>query len=80
MAKGDYTHRVLETGEYEIARLGASFNRMATEVEAANRNLRDAATSAERAQATAEEAKAAKANFLAAMSHELRTPLNAIGG
>ncbi len=80
MAKGDYTHRVAESGDYEIRRLGSSFNRMATEVEAANMGLKAAASSAERAQATAEEANAAKANFLAAMSHELRTPLNAIAG
>ena len=80
MARGDYSHRVPEDGDYEIARLGSSFNRMATEVEAANQQLQAAATAAERAQATAEEANAAKANFLAAMSHELRTPLNAIAG
>ena len=80
MAKGDYTHRVAETGDFEIRRLGSSFNRMATEVEAANSNLQAAASSAERAQAVAEEANAAKANFLAAISHELRTPLNAIAG
>lgn len=80
MAKGDYSHRVPESGDYEIARLGASFNRMATQVEAANQKLQDAAADAERAQNIAEEANAAKANFLAAMSHELRTPLNAIAG
>jgi signal transduction histidine kinase len=80
MARGDYSHRVAESGEREIARLGASFNRMATEVEAANRKLLDAADKAEKAQSVAEDANAAKANFLAAMSHELRTPLNAIAG
>jgi signal transduction histidine kinase len=53
---------------------------MATEVEAANNQLLAAADAAEKAQAVAEEANAAKANFLAAMSHELRTPLNAIAG
>jgi signal transduction histidine kinase len=80
MARGDYSHRVSESGDREIARLGASFNRMATEVEAANRKLLDAADTAEKAQSVAEDANAAKANFLAAMSHELRTPLNAIAG
>ncbi len=80
MARGDFSHRVKETGDREIARLGASFNRMATEVEAANKKLLDAADAAEKAQIVAEDANAAKANFLAAMSHELRTPLNAIAG
>jgi signal transduction histidine kinase len=80
MARGDYSHRVSESGEREVARLGASFNRMAKEVEAANKKLLDAAGAAEKAQAVAEDANAAKANFLAAMSHELRTPLNAIAG
>ena len=80
MARGDYSHRVPEEGGYEIARLGASFNRMATEVEAAKNKLLSAADAAEKAQTLAEDANAAKANFLAAMSHELRTPLNAIAG
>ena len=80
IARGDYSYRVPEDGGYETAKLGASFNRMATEVEAANGKLLAAAARAEHAQATAESANAAKANFLAAMSHELRTPLNAIAG
>lgn len=80
MARGDYSHRVTETGDYELALLGSSFNRMATEVEAANQNLRAAADDAAGAKVIAEAANAAKANFLAAMSHELRTPLNAIAG
>ena len=45
-----------------------------------NKELLAAADAAEKAQTVAEEANAAKANFLAAMSHELRTPLNAIAG
>ena len=80
MARGDYSHRVPEQGDYEMARLAASFNRMATEVEAAKNKLLSAADAAEKAQVLAEDANAAKANFLAAMSHELRTPLNAIAG
>src|SRR3569832_157958 len=80
IARGDYSYRVPEAGGYETARLGASFNRMATEVEAANQKLLAAADAAADAQSVAEEANAAKANFLAAMSHELSTPLNAIAG
>jgi signal transduction histidine kinase len=80
MARGDYSQRVHESGDYEIAQLGSSFNRMATEVEAANQNLQASADAAAKAKALAEDAIAAKANCLAAMSHELRTPLNAIAG
>ncbi|MEO8193546.1 MAG: HAMP domain-containing sensor histidine kinase [Gemmatimonadales bacterium] len=80
IAKGDYSQRVEPRGRDEIARLGASFNRMASEIEAAERELQASAQSAEQAQITAEAANAAKGNFLAAMSHELRTPLNAIAG
>ncbi len=80
VARGDYSQRVSLTGGYEIARLGSTFNRMAAEVAAAHRDLSAAAQTAESAKRSAEEANAAKGNFLAAMSHELRTPLNAISG
>ena len=80
MARGDYSHRVAEVGDYETAQLGSAFNRMAREVEAAKNKLLSAADAAEKAQVLAEDANAAKANFLAAISHELRTPLNAIAG
>ena len=42
--------------------------------------LVEARHAAETARLAAEDANAAKAQFLATMSHELRTPLNAIGG
>ena len=80
VAKGDYSQRVSLHGGYEIARLGSTFNRMAAEVAAAHQDLSAAADTAESAKRSAEEANAAKGNFLAAMSHELRTPLNAIAG
>ncbi|MGK2962686.1 MAG: sensor histidine kinase [Gemmatimonadaceae bacterium] len=80
IAQGDYTQRVNPRGDYEIARLGVSFNRMANEISAANKQLHAAAGAAADAQQAAEKANASKSNFLAAMSHELRTPLNAIAG
>ena len=47
---------------------------------AASVQLQERTAAAEAARHAAEEANAAKAQFLATMSHELRTPLNAIGG
>ena len=45
-----------------------------------NHELRQRTADLEHARRAAEEANAAKSQFLATMSHELRTPLNAIGG
>lgn len=80
IAKGDYSQRVKIGGDYEIARLGVSFNRMAGEIAHAHKQLQASARDAAVAQQAAETANASKSNFLAAMSHELRTPLNAIAG
>ena len=80
IARGDYSQRVKVGGDYEIAKLGVSFNRMAGEIAQAHKQLEASARNAAVAQQAAESANASKSNFLAAMSHELRTPLNAIAG
>ena len=77
IARGDYDTRMpFRSGEWtknEVARLSATFNRMAEEIETSHREL-------EEQRDAAEKANHAKSDFLAVMSHELRTPLNAIGG
>jgi two-component system, sensor histidine kinase and response regulator len=77
---GDLDVRVPEGGHGEVARLGRSFNEMATAIQNRDRKLTEAQKQLERAVATAEDASAMKSNFLANMSHEIRTPLNGVLG
>ncbi len=64
LAAGDPAARVPITGRDEVARLGASFNAMATQLQAA----------ADRR----EEVETLRRNLIAWTSHDLRTPLTAI--
>jgi len=82
--------KVAQRGD-EPGQLARTFQDMAHEVSARERNLSqaveqrtaqlaDSMKEAEKAKAKAEAADRAKSQFLANMSHELRTPLNAILG
>jgi two-component system, OmpR family, sensor histidine kinase SaeS len=61
MAAGDLTVRVPESGERELAELGAAFNTMAGRLQAAFQRQR--------------ELEEARQGLIAAVSHDLRTPL-----
>ena len=61
LSEGDLTARVPAGGRDEVARLGASFNQMASRLEAAAEEAR--------------RMEAARRDFVAGASHDLRTPL-----
>ncbi len=72
-AHRDYSIRAMRRSEDEVGLLVDTFNHMITNVE-----LREQRLQAEIERA--DEARIAKAQFLATMSHEIRTPINGILG
>jgi signal transduction histidine kinase/DNA-binding response OmpR family regulator len=80
VAGGNLEARVPESGHGEVARLGHSFNDMAASIQRRDAELIGTQRDLAQAAATAEEASAMKSNFLANMSHETRTPLNGVIG
>ncbi len=91
LRKGELTHRIEPSGTDEFGELANSFNRMAGELEAKNRDLEAAKENLERAvaartaelqdaNAALEKADQVRRRFFADISHELRTPLTIIRG
>ncbi len=78
VARGDLAARAPVAEHGELGELGANLNRMAGELEARVRTLREATEREATARQEAESAARAKDEFLAALGHELRNPLAAI--
>ncbi len=75
-----HSERLFTENEVSVTRSGCLLMASVLQKNEYTLNLRETSERLQNALADAEEANAAKSNFLAHMSHEIRTPLNAVIG
>ncbi|MEO5772218.1 MAG: ATP-binding protein, partial [Burkholderiaceae bacterium] len=77
---GNYARRAIKVTDDEVGALIDGFNAMLEQIESRDAELAHAVSQTQAARQRADEANAAKSQFLATMSHEMRTPMNGILG